>query len=710
MRWSIDGSLFRQAPTSRTGAGRRTLLCQARSFAVDLPSIRMGFVRNFLPLVASMLLASIATAQSAPVPTAGMVPVEDFFRNSRFKQVSLSPSGRYLAAIVPINERRNIAIIDLNDTTKISVITAFKESDVRSIAWVNDDRLVYSLIDLQRPLAEQLGAGLFAVNRDATEFRELSPVESRDSRGDRANNFVTRGSALYEVFRPVQGDDIIVTSNERNARFPDLYRQDTKTGRKTLITESRPGDVVEWVIDRNYVARAAVTTADKFSSDRDKLKQTVWYRDSAEAPWRRIVEFHPFTEPQKQMNPVAFDYEGRLIVSARDSGDREALYFYDAAANKLGERLIAHKDYDVDGGLVFDSNMRKLVGVYIEAEKPQQIWFDKEWATWQKTLDQALPDHVNRISRNTDGKRLLVFSYSDKDPGKYYLFDPEKRELVEFLAVRPWIKPEKMAQRRFFRYPARDGMSIPAYLTLPPGKAEKDLPLVVLVHGGPYLRGEIWGYDTEAQFLASRGYAVLQPDFRGSRGYGWRHYSSGLKQWGLAMQDDLNDGVESLVKQGIVNKDRVCIAGASYGGYAVMMGLARDPQVWRCGINWVGVTDLALLTNATWSDVNQYWDDAGEWYKFAIGDSSAERERFEQTSPLRNADKITRPVLMAYGADDRRVPIEHGERMKAALENNKVPVEYVLYTREGHGFLLEANNIDFWKRVEAFLAKNLGAQ
>ncbi|HQR71926.1 MAG TPA: S9 family peptidase [Burkholderiaceae bacterium] len=668
----------------------------------------MNVTLRLLTVLFATLLLAPAAAQTAPPSPGKPLPVEDFFRNPRFTQVTLSPSGRYLAAIVPNNDRRNIAIVDLNDTSRINLITAFRESDVRSVAWVNDDRLVYSLVDLQRPVADQLGAGLFAVNRDATQYRELSPVETRDSRGGRANTTVPRFAALYAVMRPVQGDDIIISSNERNARFPDLFRVDTKSGRKTLITESRPGDVALWVIDRDYAARAALTTADKFAADKDKLKQTFWYRESAAAPWRKVVEFHPFTEPEKQVTPVAFDYEGRLIVSARNGEDREALYYFDAAGNKLGEKLIAHKDYDVEGGLIFDYNTKKLVGARIEGEKPQQVWFDKDWATWSKMLDQALPGRINLISRNTDGKRLLVFSFSDRDPGKYYLFDTEKRQLVEFLSVMPWIKPEQMAEMRFIRYPARDGMSIPAYLTLPPGKPAKDLPLVVLVHGGPYLRGETWNFDRESQFLASRGYAVLQADFRGSMGYGWKHYASGLKQWGLTMQDDLNDGVDALVKQGIVNRDRVCIAGASYGGYAVMMGLVRDPQVWKCGVNWVGVTDLSLLTSATWSDTNRYWDDAGEWYKFAVGDASADKLRFEQTSPLRNAGRITKPVLMAYGADDQRVPIEHGERMKAALEANNVAVEYVLYTKEGHGFLLEANNIDFWKRVEAFLAKNLG--
>jgi len=671
----------------------------------------METMKRWAGVVAGFFLCT-GIAQATPPPA------EAFFKDPAIVEAVLSPSGRKLAIRSSFGGNRiGLGVFDLSPGGKPTRTAQFNDGDISRAYWVNDDRLVYSLVDLQRPLADQLGEGLFAVNRDATGYRELSPVENRDSRGNRSATSVPRYSRLFEVIRPAQGDDVIVTSNERNLLHPDLFRVDTKSGRRTIITESRPGNVLRWTLDRDYVARAAVTAADNFAADKDKLNQTVWYRDSATAPWRKVVEFHPFTEPNKQITPVAFDYEGRLIVAARNGEDREALYYYDPAGNKLGERLIAHKDYDVGGqptrsrsrtGPIFDYNTKKLVGARIEGEKLEQIWFDKDWATWQKMLNQALPGRINVMSRSTDGKRLMVFSYSDRDPGKYYLFDTDKRQLIEFLALMPWIKPEQMAEVRFMRYPARDGLSIPAYLTLPPGRPAKDLPLVVLVHGGPYLRGEVWGFDREAQFLASRGYAVLQSDFRGSLDYGWKHYSAGLKQWGLAMQDDLNDGVDALVKQGIVNKDRVCIAGASYGGYAVMAGLMRDPQVWKCGISWVGVTDLSLLTTATWSDTNQFWDAAGEWYKFAVGDPSTDKARFEQTSPLRNAAKITRPLLMAYGGDDRRVPIEHGERMKAALERNNVPVEYVVYEKEGHGFLLEANNLDFWKRVENFLAKNIG--
>jgi dipeptidyl aminopeptidase/acylaminoacyl peptidase len=264
-----------------------------------------------------------------------------------------------------------------------------------------------------------------------------------------------------------------------------------------------------------------------------------------------------------------------------------------------------------------------------------------------------------------------------------------------------------MSHRQPLRLKARDGLSLPAYLTLPRGREAKGLPLVVLVHGGPYVRGETWRFDPEAQFLASRGYAVLQVDFRGSLGYGWKHYQSGWKQWGLAMQDDLNDAALQLVERGVAVRARMANKGASYGGYAAMMGLARDPELWRCGINYVGVTDLTLLTTATWSDTNQLFKNASSWFDIHVGDAARDRERFERTSPLRLADHIKRPVLMVYGGLDRRVPIEHGARMKGALDRNNVPNEFVVYDTEGHGFRLEKNRFDFYRRVEAFLAKHM---
>jgi dipeptidyl aminopeptidase/acylaminoacyl peptidase len=263
-----------------------------------------------------------------------------------------------------------------------------------------------------------------------------------------------------------------------------------------------------------------------------------------------------------------------------------------------------------------------------------------------------------------------------------------------------------MPTRQPVHYSARDGLDIPAYLTLPKGKEPKNLPLVMLAHGGPWLHGAIWAWSAEPAYLASLGYAVLEPAFRGSTGWGTKLQVAGWKQWGRGMQDDLNDGVDWLVQQGIVDPKRVCIMGASYGGYAVLMGLARDPDRWRCGIEYVGVTDINLLFDVTWSDMANS-DYIRYSAKEMIGDPDKEAAMLKAASPLENAAKIKVPVLMAYGGEDRRVPLVHGEKMRDALRAQGTPVEWVVYAEEGHGFLLEKNLYDFYHRVATFLAQHL---
>jgi dipeptidyl aminopeptidase/acylaminoacyl peptidase len=393
-------------------------------------------------------------------------------------------------------------------------------------------------------------------------------------------------------------------------------------------------------------------------------------------------------------------------VSSDVDRDTAALYRYDTTKRALGELIAAHPRVDLTRGLVYDREKHRLVGLFYDAERPGYAWFDDQWASIARGVDAALPDHMNMLSRG--GDRVLVYSYSDTDPGTYYLLDLAARKLEPVVSVRSGISPASMPHREPFRYSARDGLSIPAYLTVPRGKEAKNLPLVVDVHGGPWVRGNEWQWDPEAAYLASLGYAVLQPEFRGSTGWGRKAFEASWKQWGRAMQDDLNDGVDDLVKRGVVDPSRVCIMGASYGGYAVMEALARDPDRWKCGVNWVGVTDIRYMFDVTWSDT---WD--SDWMKFSakemIGDPDKDAALLKAVSPLENASRIKAPVLMAYGGLDRRVPAIHGERMRDALTSHGVPVEWVLYGDEGHGFMVEATRYDFYTRVAKFLDAQIGS-
>ncbi len=327
----------------------------------------------------------------------------------------------------------------------------------------------------------------------------------------------------------------------------------------------------------------------------------------------------------------------------------------------------------------------------------------------QARVDALLPNTVNlmEIARRPEVPYVLVHAYSDVDPGRYILYNHETGKQTLLGAVMRDIEPRQMATREFIRYKARDGLEIPGWLTVPRGSKGIKLPLVVLVHGGPWVRGGQWTWDADSQFLASRGYAVLEPEFRGSAGFGWKHFRASWKQWGLAMQDDIADGARWAVARGTADPARICIAGASYGGYSAMMGLLNDPDIFKCGINWVGVTDISLLYQPGWGDFTMEYKSYG--MPRLVGALKGDAEQLNRTSPLVQAARIRQPVLLAYGGADRRVQIVHGTRFRDAVQKNNPNVEWVEYLDEGHGWQIVKNRVDFWSRVENFLHRNIGS-
>jgi dipeptidyl aminopeptidase/acylaminoacyl peptidase len=294
---------------------------------------------------------------------------------------------------------------------------------------------------------------------------------------------------------------------------------------------------------------------------------------------------------------------------------------------------------------------------------------------------------------------LLVVSSSDAQPPVYALYNTETQSLTRFARTMPNIDPRTLGRMEFVRYKARDGRTVPLYYTLPPAHYGKSrLPAVVLIHGGPWVRGSHWGWDSQAQLLASRGYLVLEPEFRGSNGYGYAHLKAGFGQWGGTMQDDVTDAVQWAITQGLADPQRVCAAGASYGGYATLMALAKEPQLFKCGVAWVAVTDIELMFTASWSDATESVRRYG--LTAMIGDPKVDAEKLRAASPTANAARITQPLLLAYGAQDLRVPLEHGRKFRALVTQQNKDVEWVVYGDEGHGWLKPENNLDFWTRVE----------
>jgi dipeptidyl aminopeptidase/acylaminoacyl peptidase len=363
----------------------------------------------------------------------------------------------------------------------------------------------------------------------------------------------------------------------------------------------------------------------------------------------------------------------------------------------------------VSGTLVTDAGA--LLGVSCLADTKTTRWFDAKMGAMQAAVDALLPDTVNQIdvSARAAAPIVLATSFSDTKPPSYRLFDHRGGSLNPAGQAHPAIDPARMGRQQVAPYKARGGLDIPALLTLPAGDKRKDLPLVVLVHRGPYVRGSSRGWKSDTQFLASRGYAVLEPAYRGSTGFGERHYRAGWKQWGLKMQDDIADGAKWAIAQGLVDPKRICIAGASYGGYATLMGLINDPALFKCGVAWVGVTDIGLLFDGHWSfksDQRDIWRDYG--MPLLVGDPVADAAQFKATSPLARAARLKQPVLLAYGAADQRVPLYHGTQFRDAVRATNAQVEWPRYDEEGHGWALPKNRIDFWGRVEQFLERHIG--
>ncbi|HEY8024575.1 MAG TPA: alpha/beta fold hydrolase [Burkholderiaceae bacterium] len=637
-----------------------------------------------------------------------MTPTQSFFSHARFVDAKLSPDGKAVGMLATGREGRLVlAVMDLA-SKQVDVVGSAKNADIGDFHWVNSQRLVFSTTDRRTAAGEvRYYPGLFAVNRDGGEARmlvERSPWQA-DTTGTSIKNLVLPGNTFFKaVDRSGKSDDIFVEQTvfdvARDLRAIRLLTLNTKTGRASAY--DRPGDTVEWVIDAAGVPRINETLHDGISE--------IFYRDPATDKWRKLASFEAYTGAGG-FAPYGFGPDGKLYVEAHNGRDTNAIYRYDFEKNAIEpEPLIAADGYDFHGSLVFDNVRKILVGVHYETDAEGTVWFDPEMKKIQDAVDALLPRTVNTLSFGASSKRetVLVRSYSDLQPVMFYLFDTASGSLSLIGNSHPDIDPKKMSAMTMVHYKGRDGLDIPAYLTTPRGVPKKNLPLVVLVHGGPYVHADGWRWDPEVQFLASRGYAVLQPEYRGTTGYGTRHFKAGWKQWGLAMQDDIDDGARWAIAQGIADPKRIAVAGASYGGYATLMGLAKDPELFRCGVEWVGVTDINLMYQSDWSN-----DMSAEWQHFGmpvlIGDQIKDAEQLKATSPVNLANRIKQPLLMAYGGSDRRVPLAHGKNFLSAVRATNDKVEWVEYLEEGHGWILEKNRFDFWARVEKFLDANMGS-
>ncbi len=623
----------------------------------------------------------------ALIASAEPLPVEYFFKNYEFSQVSLSPDGKHLAAIAPVGKSRNLVVID-RTTMKPLAVTSLTKRDVSSYQWASNSRLLFYV---EEDGNESLA--LNAVNIDGSKPRVLT-------KASRGIQLIPRYTRMVDRLKE---DDrhVLVASNERKAQFPDLYRMDIYNGRKKRLT-SNPGNITAWGMDWDHKVRVA--TRQIVAKDKSDATAELLYRETEDAPWK-VLARSKLGEEGTGYAGFTPDNQSLYIVSAMGR-DRLATYLLNPATGKK-ELLFGHDEVDV-GGPSFSPRDHRALAIGYVTDKPQIHYLDKKFGEIQKALDQALPDTVNRITSLTDDeKTAVVIATSDKTPGTYYLLETEPKLKLTYLAqVAERIKPEQMADMKPISYKARDGLLIHGYLTLPKDR-NKNLPLIVHPHGGPYGPRDNWGWNPEVQFLANRGYAVLQMNFRGSGGYGNKFQVGAWKQWGLQMQDDISDAVKWAIKEGIADPGRVCIYGASYGGYATMAGLTMTPELYKCGIDYVGVVDLDMLEE--WDTRHDREGGITAWFHRAIGnpDDPADAERMKKTSPVNLLARLEDPLFIIHGRRDPRVEIKQAEELMNKLDDLGKPYIKLIKKKEGHGFRREENKLELYRMMDEFLKKNL---
>ena len=654
-----------------------------------------------------------ATTTAPAAATAVLPPAEDFFARPAMSQPRLSRSGRYLAMLVRGQGERNaLAVLDLQAMDQSKALVRFSDVDINTVQWVGDEHLVFTVIDLQAGSGDRyLAPGLFVVDREGGAMRELvrlrpTPIVRDGSRGpDRRLDY---NHKLLHV--PDDGSGEIIVGEIRFGgdgavdRVTPL-RLNVKSQRTRSVLQRTPPGALGWTFDPRGEPRVA------YSADGPRAR--IHWRAPGQDDWQLLSEGSRLALP---WTPYGVNGQGELYVRApTGAGGTAVLTRYDFAA-RAPERspMVSTPGFDFSGALLVDRDSGATLGVRAMVDAEETVWLNPELKAVQADIDRRLPGRVNRISCapcTGEQRNLLIESYADRDPGAILVWRSGKPR-PELVGQGLKVDVNLMATVEMQRIKARDGRDLPVWLTVPHAlPAGQPAPAVVLLHGGPWARGQSWGWRPMQQFLASRGYVVIEPEFRGSTGYGAAHFRAGWRQWGQAMQDDVADAVLWATREKRIDPNRVCIAGASYGGYATLMGLVRHPELYRCGIAWLAVADLMRLVEGGFWIRDDVSDDARQYsIPTMVGDAKADREMLLANSPLEQAARIKKPLLLVHGAEDRRVPLVHAKDLREAMTKAGNAPEWHVYDDEGHGWRRQVNQVDFAKRFEAFLGKHLNAK
>jgi len=599
-----------------------------------------------------------------------IIPVREFFKNPEKSGFQLSPDGAYIAYLAPYQDRMNIHVQKIGED-QVTRLTHVTERDIAGYFW-SHQRIVYL-----RDNGGDENFYLSTVDLNGENERELT----------RFDNVRTQLIDDLEDFP----DEVIIGLNQRNPEVFDAYRLNLASGELQMIAEN-PGNIVGWLTDHQGNLRVAITS--------DGVNTTILHRETEEQEFKPLLT----TNFKESASPLFFTFDNKNLFASSNLGrDKSAIVILDTTEGKEIEKLFEHPEVDVSR-LSYSHKRKVLTGIAYTTWKTERHFLDREAEERYQWLKEQLgEDEIAITSHDRDENKFILRTYSDRTLGTYYYYDQTTQQLEKLAEVSPWLKREEMAEMKPITYTSRDGLGIHGYLTLPLGRQAEKLPLVVNPHGGPWVR-DTWGFNPEVQFLANRGYAVLQINYRGSTGYGREFWEASFKQWGLKMQDDITDGVHYLIDQGIADPAKVAIYGGSYGGYATLAGLTFTPNLYACGVDYVGVSNLFTFMQT----IPPYWKPMLEMMYEMVGNPEEMKEQFEQTSPALQAHKIKAPLLIAQGAKDPRVNKDESDQIVQALRERGVDVDYLVKENEGHGFRNEENRFEFYEEMEKFLKKYLG--
>tara|TARA_B100001142_G_scaffold71623_2_gene72279 strand:- start:5942 stop:7840 length:1899 start_codon:yes stop_codon:yes gene_type:complete len=602
------------------------------------------------------------------------IPLEDFFRNPEKSSFQLSPNGEFISYMKPWedgNRRMNVYVKPINSDEEIRLTKASKRS-LYGYFWLNDNRIAY----IQDKGGDE-NIHIYAVNIDGSNDIDLTPFDNIQAR-------ITDDLEEDEDF-------MLVEINKRNPQVHDVYRLNVNTGDLELIAEN-PGNISGWMTDNDGKLRIAMTS--------DGVNSSLLYRKNEKDDFKEVLT----TNFKESVSPLFFTFDNKeLYVSSNRHRDKSSIYKFDLEEGTETDLIFEHPNVDVYG--LMKSKKRKIItGVSFYTDKQNYKFYDAWRRDLQLSLEDKIPGVEVRVSSlSKDETKSIVVAFSDRTRGTYYYYDIKEDKLTKLADLSPWLNPDEMSEMESVKYESRDGLIIHGYLTLPVNYKEGDkLPVVVNPHGGPWVR-DYWGFNSEIQYLANKGYAVFQMNYRGSTGYGRNFWEKSFKQWGKTMQDDITDGVNWLINEGIADPDRIAIYGASYGGYATLAGLTFTPDLYACGVDYVGVSSLFTFMES----MPPYWELYRDMMYEMVGHPENDKELLASASPLLHIDKIKAPLFIAQGANDPRVKKSESDQIVDALQKKGIDVPYMVKNDEGHGFYNEENQFDFYRAMGDFLNKHL---